>query len=167
MLPPVAGGYLAAVLLLGGAGAAKLRRPDDTAGALRVAGLPSRPGLVRVGASAELAVAIAAFTARGPWPAVLVAVSYGSFTVFVATALTRSWPIASCGCFARPDTPPALSHLLLDLAATGAAIWWAIAAPAWWWPQLFRQAGHGTPLLLLTVALATVAYLLFTRSPVH
>lgn len=121
--------YGAATLVLGVAGAAKLARPADTAAALRVAGLPGRPQLVQAGAALELAAAAAAWTMPGGPPAVVaaavVAGSYLALAGFVGVALRRRWPLATCGCFARPDTPPRARHVVLDAAAAAFGIVWA------------------------------------------
>lgn len=166
-IPPVAGPYLAAVALLGAAGAAKVARPHDTAVALRSAGLPLRLSLVeaavRAGALLELAVAVAALVAPGPVPAVAVAASYAAFAVFVSLALLRRWPIASCGCFGRPDTRPTATHALVNVAALAAAAWWALAAHRSVPSALAHQPWSGAPLALAALVCALLAYLLLTN----
>ena len=67
--PAVAGLYAAGALLLGGAGLSKVRRPADSAVALRAAGLPVTPQRVRALAAVEVAIAITALVAPGPVPA--------------------------------------------------------------------------------------------------
>jgi hypothetical protein len=52
----------------------------------------------------------------------LVATSYAAFFVFVANALVRHLPIASCGCFGKADTPPSRVHLGVNLGACVAAL---------------------------------------------
>lgn len=166
-IPPIAGPFLAAVLLLGGAGLVKLVRPHDTAVALRAAGWGlrlSRAELaVRIGAAAELAVATGALLAPGPLPATLVAVSYLGFSGFIATALHRRWPIASCGCFGRPDTVPTKSHVVVNAAAALAAGWWALAAHARVRSAVAQQPGDGIPLVLGALVCALLAYLVLTN----
>jgi len=161
--PAVTAPFLAATLTLGVAGVAKLLRPTDTAGALRTAGLPLGRGAVRTGAVAEIAVAAAAVVRPGPLTGSLVAASYAAFSVFVIVALRKGWPLASCGCFGRPDTRPTAAHAALDAAAAGGAIWWAVSAPGTI-PSVFSHAPWaGGPLVLVTVLIAGLAYLIWTN----
>ncbi|HET9070319.1 MAG TPA: MauE/DoxX family redox-associated membrane protein [Acidimicrobiales bacterium] len=156
--------YLAAAALLVGAGAAKARRPGDTARAIAAA-LPRLPApraarVVRVAAAGEAALGAAALA----WPArplaASVALSYLGFTAFVLVARARGGPLATCGCFGRPDTPPTVAHALVDAAAAAAAAAVAAAAPPGWLPAvLARQAHHGWPLVLAAAVLAWFAYL--------
>ncbi|MHB8506431.1 MAG: MauE/DoxX family redox-associated membrane protein [Acidimicrobiales bacterium] len=115
--------YAAAGLLLAAGGLAKLRQPADTARALRSAGLPASPGAVRAGSAAEVALAVAAWTAPAATvAAVLLGASYVVFAAFVGLALRRRWPLATCGCLGRPDTPPTLAHVAIDAGAAAAAL---------------------------------------------
>ncbi|MHB1928108.1 MAG: MauE/DoxX family redox-associated membrane protein [Acidimicrobiales bacterium] len=119
--------YAAAGLLLAAGGLAKLRQPADTARALRSAGLPASPGAVRAGSAAEVALAVAAWTAPAATvAAVLLGASYVVFAAFVGLALRRRWPLATCGCLGRPDTPPTLAHVAIDAGAAAAALAWAV-----------------------------------------
>jgi hypothetical protein len=167
-IPPPTGPYLAATALLGLAGITKAWRPADTLNALRVARFPVSQAAVRVGAVAELAVAVAALAVPGPVTGGLVAAAYAVFAVFIVVALRRGWPLASCGCFGRPDTPPTVAHAVLDVGAAAAAVWWAAA---WrgdsgfsrWGRLFFHQPWHGGALALLTVVLAGLAYTVWTN----
>jgi Methylamine utilisation protein MauE len=161
--PPITAPYLAAVALLGGAGAVKAVRPWDTANALRAAGWPSHPSLVRLGAVVEMAVAVAALAAPGRVTGSLVAACYLAFAGFIGLALRRGWVIASCGCFGRPDTPPTVTHLVLDLAAAGSAVWWAFAGPSRLSRAFDHQPWGGFPLVLVAAVAAYLAYLVFTN----
>jgi len=161
--PAVTAPFLAATVTLGGAGAAKLLKPEDTAGALRAAGLPLGRGAVRVGAVAEVVVAAAAVVWPGPLTCSLVAASYAALSVFVIVALRKGWPLASCGCFGRPDTRPTAAHAALDAAAAGGAIWWAITAPATMGPVFSHAPWAGGPLVLVTLLIAGLAYLIWTN----
>jgi hypothetical protein len=118
---------LVAAGLLALAGGAKLFDPTMTAGALRVMGLPSAPGLVRVGAAAEVALGVAAVVVGGPVLWGLVALSYAGFAVFVVAALASGRPIGTCGCFGRADTRPTWWHVALDCALGIAALAYALA----------------------------------------
>ncbi len=166
-VPPVAGPYLASVLLLGAAGLAKALRPHDTAVALRSAGLTLRLSrtvvLVRAGAIAEVIIAGSAVVGPGPVPAGLVALSYLGFAAFVAAALLRRWPLASCGCFGRPDSRPTVAHVVVNAVAALCATWWALAAPAAMTRALAGQPGHGLPLALGAVVCGSLAYLVLAN----
>lgn len=158
----VAAPFLAATVLLGGAGAAKLWKPEYTARALDAAGLPAHRRLVRFGAMLEVVVAVAAVA----WPSVitatLVALAYGGFAAFVLVALHQGWALSSCGCFGRPDSRPTYRHAVLNALAAVAAIWWAAGVPS---PvrRLFDGAEpwHGAPLALITLVIAGLAYLIW------
>ena len=157
--PAATAPFIASVVLLGAAGLAKLWRPDDTSGALRVAGLPSHRQLVRAGALLEIALALAAVIAPGALTGALVAAAYFTFTAFVATALVNRWPIASCGCFGRPDSRPGFGHLLLDAGATAAAVWWAVGAPGHLSSLFVRSPSLG----LVSAVIAALAYAIWTN----
>jgi hypothetical protein len=127
--------YLVAAGLLVGAGLAKARRPGDTARALAALApgsfLPAARlrVLVRAGALGEAALGLAALALPRPLTAALVAASYAGFAAVVALARHRGGPLATCGCFGRPDTPPTLVHLCLDLLLAAAAAVVAAATP--------------------------------------
>jgi hypothetical protein len=160
--PAVTAPFLAASLVLIGAGLAKLHHPDDTARALHIAGLPSHRRLVRLGAAAEVGIGVAALARPGPATGSLVALAYAAFTGFVAVALVKKWPLASCGCFGRPDARPGPRHLLLDIGAAGAAVRWSVRTPGALLPVVDRSPWHGGPLILVTVVVAGLAYLVWT-----
>ncbi len=151
------GPYLVAADLLVVAGAAKAARPDDTARALSE--LAGRARLwrvtrtaVRTGALVEMLLGIAALVAPRPVTAALVSLSYAAFAAVVASAWRRGGPLATCGCFGKPDTPPTLVHLLLDLTLAVAAAVVAVTAPAH--GTLFTLLAHqpwaGVPLVFVS-----------------
>ena len=113
----LAGPFIVTAALLAGGGALKVLRPAPTARALGQMGLPSSPGLVRLGAAAEVVVAAGALAVASPPFAALVSLSYLGFAAFVAAALRRGAPLSSCGCFGVDDTPPTGVHLAINLAA--------------------------------------------------
>jgi hypothetical protein len=149
--------YLVAAGLLCVAGVAKARRPDDTARALAPL-LPGPPPLhamrwvVRLAALVEAALGAVAIVFPRPATAALVALSYLCFFGVVAAARRRGGPLATCGCFGRPDTPPTALHLVTNLALAGAATTVALGAP----PhgtlamQLAHQPWAGAPLLFVS-----------------
>jgi hypothetical protein len=149
--------YLIASGLLVVAGVGKAARPDDTARAL-AALLPASPPpgvlrwAVRTGALAEAALGVVALVAPRPASAALVAFSYVCFFGVVAYARWRGGALATCGCFGRPDTPPTVVHLVIDLALAGAAVAVAAGAPhdGTLATQLARQPWSGIPLLFVS-----------------
>ncbi|MDQ6836979.1 MAG: hypothetical protein M3137_01195 [Actinomycetota bacterium] len=165
-VPPVAGPYLAAVLVLGGAGLFKVSRPHDTAVALRRAGVRLRltrtKAVVRLGAAAEVAVAGTALVASGPVPAAVVAASYLGFVVFIVAALVRHWPLSSCGCFGRPDTAPTAGHVVVNSAAVVAAIWWAVVSDQAIPTSLRLWRGPGVPVVFGLLVASLVVYVVVT-----
>ncbi len=158
----MAGPFIVTAALLAAGGALKVVRPAPTAGALQQMGLPAAPALVRVGAAVELAVAAGALAGAGRLAAALVAVSYVGFAAFVAAALLRHVPLASCGCFGVADTPPTGVHLGLNLAA--AAVAGAVALGAGGAGGLTEITSMDGPILVrasfvaLTAASAWLAY---------
>ena len=159
-LPALAG-------LLVVAGSAKVWRPADLSRALRAAGLSVGPGMVRGGAAVEVAVGGWALLAGGRVGMGGLAVSYLGFAGFVGVALARGTPLATCGCFGEPDTPPTLAHAVV-CAAGGvlAAVAAAIAPPAGLSSTLTDLGVlRGTGLVVLTAAIGAAAYLVMARVP--
>lgn len=157
--------YVAAGLLLVGAGAAKAVHPADTSRALgqSLSWWPEgRRGVnvLRALAVAEAVVGAAALALPRPALAAAVAGSYVTFAAFVALARRRGGSLSTCGCFGAPDTPPTASHLLLDLCLAGAAIAVGVAGGG---SDLLSAAGRsgadGTVVVLLGVVLAGLSYL--------
>lgn len=117
-------------LLLVASGGAKWVDGGPTSGALRAARLPSSQFTVRLIASIEVVVGVAALVVDHPAAPLAVAGLYGAFAGFVAWALWRRLPIQSCGCFGRSDTPPTPIHLAVNLALAGSAAL-ASGSPPW------------------------------------
>ncbi len=161
------GPYLVASALLVLAGGAKAWRPDDTARALApllprsLRALRRARILVRAGALAEAALGFTALVLPHPVTAALVAASYAGFAAVVALARRRGGALATCGCFGRPDTPPTMVHLLLDLALAAAAAVVAVAAPTsgTLFGLLERQPWGGLPLLAVSAVGLWLAFL--------
>ncbi len=146
------GPFLVATLLLATAGLAKLVRPNDTVGALRAMGIRVPPVAVRTGGGAEAAVALGAALTGAPPLAAVVGASYLAFTIFVAVALARGLPIASCGCFGRIDTPPTTLHIVVDIGAAVCAIAVARRGGGGVVPVLRDQPLAGIPFLVVVAA---------------
>ena len=114
-------------LLLVVTGVAKLVRPGDVEKALRALGIPAFGGAGRLIGGLEVVVGLAAVI----WQPALVlqAVFYANFTIWVAVALRRDVPIASCGCLGRDDTPPTRAHVVLNVIAVITSIFAAMGEP--------------------------------------
>jgi hypothetical protein len=165
--------YLVGCALLVCAGVMKAWRPDDTARAL-VPLVPGRIGsrlrfrqmrtIVRLVATAEAILGVAAAAMPRPALAGLVAASYLLFTGVVAFARSRGGALASCGCFGTPDTPATLLHVGLDFVLAVAATVVAVRAPtgATLHSVLGPQPLHGVPLVLLVGVGAWLTYLTFS-----
>ncbi|MEX0663470.1 MAG: MauE/DoxX family redox-associated membrane protein [Acidimicrobiia bacterium] len=160
-----AGPFMIAATLLGLAGAFKAASPRDTANALRGVGLPGAPWLVRAGGAFEAAVGAYAIVEGDRLGAALVAVSYLLFAGFVAIALGRGVPIATCGCFGKADTPPSLVHVGFDLAAAGAAIAVVVDPTAGMADTVADQPLAGVPYVLLVITGTFLAFLALTALP--
>jgi hypothetical protein len=163
-VPALLAPALALAMVLAVAGAAKVLDPTMTVGALRALHLPASPGLVRLGAAAELGLAVAAVTLSGPWPYVLISVTMLGFAAFVVVALRRGTMIGSCGCFGREDTPPHWIHVVLDLLLAGVA---GVAATFEQAPLelLADDPGDGFAVVVLAVLLAGLLYATFVDLP--
>jgi hypothetical protein len=165
--PAVTVPYLAATLVLAGAGGAKLARPSDTARALAVAGLPTGRTLVRVGAIGEIAVALAALVWSNRIGAVLVSIAYLGFALFVVAALRQGWPLTSCGCFGKADAKPTYLHAGLNIAAAGCAAAWAVDDPGSFRSVLSHQTWSGLGLAFTAIVVAGLSYAIWTRPPLE
>ena len=165
----VAGPYAVAAALLVVAGALEVHRPDATVGALRAMGVRVPPLVVRAGAvSAALIGAFALVAGGGAFGssvAALVAIVYTGFAAFVALALIRDTPLASCGCFGRDDTPPSLTHVVVNLVAAAVAVVVALSPGSGIAAVVADQPGFGIPFVLVTAGCGFLAYLALTRLP--
>jgi hypothetical protein len=110
-----------ASLLIGLAGAAKLRQPAAAITALRAAGFPAPGRLVRLLAVGELAVATAGLALPGPWNAGLLGLVFAGLGLGAIRAARSGSPVA-CGCFGdRDGAPLGRRHVLIDLSIAAAA----------------------------------------------
>ena len=154
--------YLIASGLLVVAGLAKAAQPDGTARALVLLAATERPRpsfatlrrVVRLGALVEVGVGALALVVPRPSTAGLVALSYLAFSVVVVSARRRGGPLASCGCFGQPDTPPTALHLVLNLVLAGSTALFVLGAPRHGTLAaiLSDQPWSGLPLLFVAVA---------------
>lgn len=113
--------FLAASLLLAGAGAPKIMRPQGIVRAMRDAGLPTSDSMGRAIGIAELTIAVVAITVGGPGSAVALACAYLGFAGFLTFALLRGG-LESCGCFGVDDSPPSWWHVLVNVVLGAVAI---------------------------------------------
>ena len=118
----LAGPATAAAVLLVVGGASKVVRPGNTTNALEALRLPGHPAAVRLLATAEMGIGVAAVVTGGRLAWLLVAASYVGFAGFVLVAMSREGAASSCGCFGTPGAPPTAAHVLVTLAASAVAI---------------------------------------------
>lgn len=164
-VPLLSGPFLAISALLAIAGAMKIYRPKYTVGALRAAGLPANNALVRLLGLTELGVAVAAIsTGSLPWAAAT-GIFYLAFAVFVIYALRSGIPIASCGCFGSPDTPPTVAHVVLDVMATAVAVAVAIDPIGSWVGLPGVEPWTGAAFLLFSGATTYLLYAIVNVLP--
>ena len=156
-MSPHAGIVLALMVLLVAAGVGKVFRPVPTAGALRLAGLPGSINLVRMLGVFEIAVGVGGIASGGAIAAVTAAILYASFGGFVIYALRRRLPISSCGCLGATDTPPSITHVVVNLFAMLALTAGAIF-PIGPWGGAGSEPDLAVPLVVLT---AVTVYLLY------
>lgn len=157
--------FLTAALLIS-SGTAKFMHPNPTAGALRAARLRAAAPVVRILALTEIGTGVGALW-WGGYPAGLVlALLYAGFAVFVILARVRHWPISSCGCFGRPDTPPSLFHVALNVAAVVGGISVAIDRSPGLAVVAADQPLLGLPYLGFLATGTYLLYLILTDLPV-
>ena len=143
--------FFAAAFLLVLAGLQKVADPQPLVRALRSVSVPVPAGLVRLLASVEVLIGLAALvTGNG----IGVAVSYAAFTGFVLLARARGGVLASCGCFGKPDVPPTKLHAAVTFGLALAAI-----------PGSPGALPLDLPLLVTTAAVAVTAYLVMAVLP--
>lgn len=164
-MSPAAGPFMIAALLVALGGAAKAVRPHDTASALRGVGIPAAPLAVRIGGALELVVGVYAIAAGDRLGAALVTASYVAFAAFVAVALARRAPLATCGCFGKADSPPSVLHLVVDLGAVLAALAVMVDPGVGLGEVLAEQPLAGIPYLLLVVTGTGLAFAALTSLP--
>ena len=151
---PVSAGPLwvfAALLVV--AGVAKVGAPAATVGALRSSNLPSSRPVVQALGAVETAVGAYAIV-FGDWIAgVAIVLFYAAFSVFVANALVRGLPVASCGCFGKEDTPPTWIHIAITMLGMAAGVM-AIVSP----PGDVVEVVTGDANLLIFLAMTGIAF---------
>jgi hypothetical protein len=155
------GWYFITVALLVLSGGSKLRDPEPTRGALRVAGLPSSRGVVTTLAAGEILAGAAALALTSAIVPAVVALLYSGFALFVVIAIVRQLPLQSCGCFGKSDTPPGWLHVGVNLSAATAALVITARGGADLFGLLSAQPGAGIPYVgFLGIGAALVALIL-------
>ncbi len=154
--------FIAAALLMV-SGGMKLVDPAPTRGALKAAGLPAGRWAVFTLGFAEITAAAAGLVV-GAWAAGAVVLVYSGFAGFVAYALWRRLPLASCGCFGKADTPPTLGHVVFNLVSAAAAAGIVVTGrvPV---DVLADQPLWGLPYLGYVAVGVAVVYLLLAELP--
>ena len=90
----------------------------------------------------------------GDWIAGLaIVLFYAAFSVFVANALVRGLPVASCGCFGKEDTPPTWIHIAITMLGMAAGVT-AIVSP----PGDVVEVVSGDANLLIFLAMTGIAF---------
>jgi hypothetical protein len=158
LTPPV----VVAALVLAVAGLAKLRSPAAARHALAAAGVSVPDALIRVLASAELALAALVLLVPGRPACALLATAYAGLGL-VAGVLARRG--AACGCFGGGDTPAGAAHVSLStafaLAAAGGVVW-----PAHGFAWMLRGTpGVAAPLAVGIAGAAYATVLAYTELP--
>jgi len=109
----------ALALLLLVAAAAKLGDPTSASVALRQAGLPGGPLVVRLLAVVEVTVAAAVLLFGGVVPAAALGLLHLAFAGFIAQLRRAAGAKARCGCFGGAEVPADLLHIVVNLVAGG------------------------------------------------
>lgn len=114
---------VAAALLLGAAGLAKIVAPGPAAAMLRRAWPRMRAPVltVRVAAALEIGVALAVLARGDRGSAVALGCCYLAFAA-LTVRLVATRERASCGCFGGAASPVGAEHLVLNLVCVGVAV---------------------------------------------
>lgn len=156
--------YLAGCGLLVVAGALKVGRPWDTVLALTrwwpsVSARRTRIA-VRLLAGLEAVLGLVGLAYPDAVAGALVAASYAGFVGVVCYARARGGPLATCGCFGTPDTPPTFTHALIDAVLAFSAGSYAATGVRAWLPSVLRhQYFRGVPLLVAAGLCGWLAFL--------
>ena len=127
--------------------------------------MASGRGVVYTLAVVEAATGGWSLLAGGSGAGWAVAILYAAFAWFVALALRRGLPIASCGCFGKIDTPPSWVHLLLNGAGVAGGVWAAVTRSPSLLVVLDGQPWGGLLYLAFLAAGTYAAFLMLTALP--
>jgi hypothetical protein len=98
-------------------GWAKLRKPYETARALRSVGWPGNRGLAISLGLVEVVVGAWVLGVGSAQSVIALGALYGGFLAWLAVAFRAGGVVSSCGCAGTPDTPPTAAHTILNTAA--------------------------------------------------
>jgi hypothetical protein len=118
-------------LLLIATGAMKVVSPHDTERAIRAMGLPGPAGVGRLLGLVEIGIGATALLLGLAMVWFSQALLFAAFFGWVVAAMSRSTPIASCGCLGTPDTPPYWGHLIVNGLAIVCSIAAGVGAEKW------------------------------------
>jgi hypothetical protein len=155
---------LAAALLLGAAGLAKLVAPGPAAAMLRRAWRVVPSAVVRAAAAIEMVVALAVIALGDRAAALALGACYLACAA-VSVRLMQRRERASCGCFGRADAPVGGVHLAVNAAAFGIAAAAALRPPGRFGGLFEDGALHGVVGVGQSALLAYLAFLLLTALP--
>lgn len=161
----VSGALHALALLLLLAAAAKLRGPTSAVDALRQAGMPASPLVVRLLAGGEVVVAGLVLLVGGVGPALALAAVHVGFAGFVVRLRARVGATASCGCFGGAEAPADRLHVIVNLVCAVVAVLGAVSGADTLLDSLGGQPALGLPYLLLVGVAAQALLLLLTGLP--
>lgn len=165
-MPPTASIVSTAAILLLIAAAQKVVDPRPAAGALRAIGLRPSSWVVRVIATIEVGVASSVIVLGSEVAVVALAATYLGFGCFVVVALRSGTMVSSCGCFGHTETPPSVSHVVIDFVFAAVAAAWAFAHPGRSpLAGLTDGPGAGVPFVVLTLVLLGLTYATLTDLP--
>jgi len=165
--------YVAAGLLIA-SGIGKIARPAPAVDALAAAGMPAGPAAARGLGVVEVAAGVAALWRPGVATALVVAVLYLAFALFLVRLIRRGGA-ATCGCVGSGEAPPSWLHVTLDVAA----VMVASAVAVWPVPSLGSAVAEsplaGVPLViglvgsgvLLAIAVVEVPRAWGSYGPAH
>jgi len=98
-------------------GWAKLRKPYETARALRSVGWPGNRTLALALGLIEVVVGVLVLGIGSVPSVIALGALYGGFLLWLAVAFRTGGVVSSCGCAGTPDTPPTAAHTILNIAA--------------------------------------------------
>jgi hypothetical protein len=98
-------------------GWAKLRKPYETARALRSVGWPGNRMLALTLGLVEVVVGLWVLGIGSAHSVIALGVLYAGFLLWLVVAFRAGGVASSCGCAGTPDTPPTAAHAVLNIAA--------------------------------------------------
>ena len=177
MLNFTAGPTFVAEVLLVLASLTKIVRPGNTSRALmelKQVWSCQRDGLdlskinmaIRFGALLEGAIGLGALVYGSPVVVLLSGVSYLVFGAFVGLAYKQVSVVSTCGCFGEIDSPPTISHLILNIVLGGFCLAYALSGGSYGIGRILTgQPYYALPFVVVMVVGVYAAYLLIAVLP--